>query len=442
MRDTTHRIRSRRLCTLALVTFLGAIGRASAESPDAWISDRLDEYVQLYRHFHAHPELSFHERETAARLAEELRARDCEVTADVGGHGVVALLRNGEGPTVMWRCDLDALPVTENTGLQYASKVRIERDDGAHVGVMHACGHDVHITNLIAVAGYLASHRDRWAGTVMFIGQPAEERGAGAQDMLDAGLFRKFPKPDYALALHVDATLPTGMVGYRGGWAMANVDSCDITVRGRGGHGSFPQGCIDPIVQAAELVLSLQTIVSRELSPLEPAVVTVGSIHGGTKHNIIPDSCHLQLTIRSYDADVREQIKQSIVRRANAVAENYRAPEPTVEFSDGTPAVFNHEQLTERVVAAIGDELGADKLIPAERSMGGEDFSRFALAGVPVCMFRLGAVDRARLDAFAQRGIGPPTLHSAEFYPEPRETLRCGVRAAVAALIELLPPEQ
>jgi amidohydrolase len=339
----------------------------------------------------------------------------------------------------MWRTDLDALPVTENTGLEYASTVRVENADGAHVGVMHACGHDIHITNLVAVARYLATHRSAWSGNVMFVGQPAEERGAGAQKMLDAGLFRDFPKPAYALATHVDATLPTGTIGYRGGYMMANVDSCDITVRGRGGHGSYPQGCIDPIVQAAELILSLQTIVSRELSPLEPAVVTVGSIHGGTKHNIIPDTCKLQLTIRSYTPEVREQIKESIIRRAKAVAATYRAPEPVIEFSDDTPAVFNDEPLTERVIGAIGAAIGEDKLILSERSMGGEDFSRYGLAGVPIVLFRLGAVDPPRLDEFAQRGISPPSLHSAEFYPEPRETLRTGFRATVAALLDLLP---
>jgi hippurate hydrolase len=341
---------------LILCVIAGIHSPVQGETPAEWIDAHLDEYVELYKHFHAHPELSFREEQTAARLAQELRAIGCDVTTGIGGHGVVALLR--------WRwSDGDvadrshALPVVENTGLDYASTVRFELDDGAHVGVMHACGHDIHMSNLVAVAQYLATHRDAWSGTVMFVGQPAEERGAGAQKMIDAGLFRDFPKPDYALATHVDATLPTGMIGHRSGYTMANVDSCDITVRGRGGHGSFPQGCIDPIVQAAELILSLQTIVSRELSPLEPAVVTVGSIHGGTKHNIIPDSCHLQLTIRSYAPEVRDQIKAAIVRRAKAVAATYEAPEPEIEFSDDTPAVFNDEALTERVVAAIG-ELG------------------------------------------------------------------------------------
>lgn len=432
-------LRTLAVCGLVGSLQLGSLKVARGETPADWIDAHLDRYVELYKHFHTHPELSFHEQETAERLAEELREIGCEVTTGVGGHGVVALLKNGDGPTVMWRTDLDALPVTENTGLEYASTVRVERDDGSHVGVMHACGHDIHITNLVAVAEYLATHREGWSGTVMFVGQPAEEKGAGAQKMIDAGLFREFPKPQYALATHVDATLPTGMIGYRSGFMMANVDSCDITVRGRGGHGSFPQGCIDPIVQAAELVLSLQTIVSREVSPLEPAVVTVGSIHGGTKHNIIPDSCHLQLTIRSYEPEVRTQIKDAVVRRARAIATTYNAPEPVVEFSDDTPAVFNDEQLTERVVAAIGAELGEEQLVHAERSMGGEDFSRYGLAGVPSCLFRLGAVEPKRLDEFAKKGMTPPTLHSAEFYPEPRGTLRVGVRASVAAILELMP---
>jgi hippurate hydrolase len=272
----------------------------------------------------------------------------------------------------------------------------------------------------------------------MFVGQPAEERGGGAKLMLEAGLFRVFPKPDFALATHVDATLPAGFIGYRGGYALASVDSCDITVKGRGGHGSFPQGCIDPIVQAAELVLSLQTIVSREISPLEPAVVTVGSIHGGTKHNIIPDTCRLQLTIRSYDPKVREKIRQSIERKAKGIAEAHQAPEPVIEFTEGTPAVFNDEALVARITPAIADALGQDKLVPSDRSMGGEDFSRYGLAGVPIFMFRLGSVAPERMDEFARREMTPPSLHSAEYYPEPRQTLKTGLVATVAALMELV----
>ena len=421
----------RRLVLLAVTCCCLSASLCRGETPSEWIAAHLEEYVELYREFHRQPELSYFEEQTAARLAARLQAAGCDVTTGVGGHGVVGLLKNGAGPTVMWRCDLDALPVTENTGLDYASRVVTQNEEGVDVGVMHACGHDIHIPNLIAAADYMATHRGEWSGTLMLIGQPAEERGAGAKLMLEAGLFREFPQPDFALAAHVDATLPAGMIGYRSGFALANVDSCDITVNGRGGHGSYPQGCIDPIVQAAELIVSLQSIVSREISPLEPAVVTVGSIHGGTKHNIIPDSCHLQLTIRSYSAEVREQIKQSIIRRAKAVAEAYGAPEPEIKYSEGTPAMFNDEALVERVVPVLADALGEEKLVLSDRSMGGEDFSRYGLAGVPIFMFPLGAADPARMHGLPA-AVDASTLHSAEF-PEPRVTLQTGLVTVAAS---------
>ena len=413
-------------------------GIASAGELEEWVEQNVDDLIDVYKYFHQHPELSFHEEQTAERLAEELAAAGYTVTTEVGGHGLVALLRNGDGPTVMWRSDLDALPVTEATGLEYASTVRTLNDDGVDVGVMHACGHDIHITNLIAAARYMATHREDWSGTLMLIGQPAEERGAGAKAMLDDGLFRQFPRPDYALALHVDATLPTGYVGYRSGYALANVDSCDITIRGRGGHGSYPQGCIDPISIAAQLVVDLQTIVSREISPLEPAVVTVGSIHAGTKHNIIPDTCHLQLTIRSYAPSVREHLQEAIERKARAISAAHRAPEPEVTFSDGTPALFNDEQLVDRIAPVLIDTLGEEKVILSDQSMGGEDFSRYGRVGVPIFMFRLGSVDPARIDAFASRGQTPPSLHSADYFPEPRQSIVVGATATLAALLELM----
>ncbi len=259
--------------------------------------------------------------------------------------------------------------------------------------------------------------------------------------MLEAGLFDRFGKPDFAVALHVDAFLPAGMIGYRGGSFLANVDSCDITMNGRGGHGSYPQGCIDPIVQAAQLVVDLQSIVSREISPLEPAVVTVGSIHGGTKHNIIPDRCHLQLTIRSYSSEVRDHIREAIIRKAKAIAQSYRAPEPAIEYTEGTPSLFNDEQLVERLVPAFVDALGEEHVVLADRSMGGEDFSRFGLAGVPIVMYRLGAVEAERLGAFAAQGKQPPSLHSPDFYPDIRPVLQTGIRSMVAAVCELLPPK-
>ena len=423
------------VCLLSTTTFL------HADDASAWVNDHMDDLVGVYTHLHTHPELSFHEERTAARLADELEEVGCEVTRNVGGHGVVGLLKNGEGPTLMLRTDLDALPVTEETGVEYASQVTAVDDDGVEVGVMHACGHDVHITNQIAVARYLASHKDEWAGTVMFVGQPAEEKGGGATAMLEDGLFKRFPRPDFAVALHVDSFLPAGMVGYRGGYAMANVDSCDITVKGRGGHGSYPQGCIDPIAQAAQLIVDLQTIVSREIAPLEPAVITVGSIHGGTKHNIIPDTCHLQLTIRSYTPKVREHLKDAIIRKAQAVAESYRAPEPVVEYKEGTPSLFNDERLTERLVPVLVDALDEKRVVQSEQTMGGEDFSQYGLAGVPIFMYKLGSVERERLSRYAESGAIPPTLHSSKYYPDVRPTLATGVDSMTAIVRELLPAE-
>lgn len=427
---------------LAAALLLPASVRSEETAADSqikqWVNEHVDEIVALYEEFHRTPEISFQEQETAARLAAQLKELGAEVSTGIGGHGVVGLLRNGDGPTVMVRTDLDALPVTENTGLPYASTATTKNENGVEVGVMHACGHDLHIANLVGVARYLASHKDQWSGTVLLLGQPAEERGAGAAAMLADGLFTRFPRPDFAIALHVDANLPTGFVGYRAGYAMANVDSVDITMRGRGGHGSFPQGCIDPIVMAASLVLDLQTIVSREVSPLEPAVVTVGTIHGGTKHNIIPDTCQLQLTVRSYSEEVRKKIREAIHRKANAIAQSHRAPEPDVKYSEGTPSLFNDERLAERMSLVFARVLGEEKVTLADRTMGGEDFSRYGLAGVPVFMFRLGSVDSARLDEFAGKGTTPPSLHSSEYYPDAADALRTGLTAMTAAVLEIV----
>ena len=382
---------------------------------------------------------SFHEEQTAARLAIELKQAGFETTTGVGGHGVVAILKNGDGPTVMFRSDLDGLPVTEETGLAYASKVTTKNDEGVSVGVMHACGHDIHITNLIAIARYMASHRDRWQGTLMLIGQPAEERVDGAVAMLKDGLYTKFPQPQFALALHVDSELAAGQVGFRAGYALANSDACDIIMKGRGGHGSKPEACIDPILQAAQLVVDLQSIVSREVSPLEPAVITVGAIHGGTKHNIIPDSCHLKLTIRSYSPAVRQQLREAIERKAKAVAASHRAPAPEVKFDEGTSAVFNDEGLVARVVGGFVAELGKDNVVPAERVMGAEDFGEYATGGVPIFMFRLGTIPAAKLAEYKQAGTPPPSLHSSKYFPDPESSLRTGLRASVAAIQELMP---
>ena len=427
-----------RVTLTSLVLLLVMSATVQAQSPHAWIKAHLSDLLPLYRHFHRHPELSFQEKETAARLATELRAVGAEVTTGVGGHGVVALLKNGNGPTLMLRTDLDALPVTEETGLEFASTVKVKNTDGAETGVMQACGHDVHITNLIGVARFLAANKKRWRGTVMFIGQPAEERGAGAKAMLDDGLFTRFPKPDFAVALHVDSALAAGKIAFRAGYAQANVDSVDITVRGRGGHGAYPHTTVDPIVQAAQLVLSLQTIISREVKPIEPAVITVGSIHGGTKHNIIGNECRLQLTVRSYSQEVRKQLLRAIERKAKAVAIGFNAPAPVVKISEGTPSLFNDEKLTKRLALVFEQALGKKNVERADQSMGGEDFSRYGQAGVPILMLRLGSVDAKRLAAYRAKGELPPSLHSSKYYPDIEPTLTTGVTVMGNAALALL----
>ncbi len=409
-----------------------------AETPREWAQAHLDEVVQLYRHFHSHPELSFQEKETAARVAKELKAVGVEVTEGVGGTGVVGVLTNGPGLTVMLRTDLDALPVTEQTGLAYASQVKVKDPSGVEVGVMHACGHDIHIANLVAMARYFASHKDQWKGTLIFIGQPAEERGSGARAMLEDKLFERFPKPNFALALHCDSMLPSNQVGCRGGYMLANVDSVDITVRGRGGHGAMPQSTVDPIVTAAQLILALQTIVSREVKPTDPAVVTVGSIHGGTKHNIIGDSCHLQITVRSYSDEVRAQILAAIERKAKGIAQAAGAPEPVIKVSEGTPAMFNDEKLALRMSEVFRKEFGQDKVIPGEPSMGGEDFSQYGRAGVPILMFRVGTIEPKRFARMKELGQELPSLHSPLFYPDAEETLLTAMQSMTAATLELM----
>lgn len=416
------------------------VGQAKQNPVTAWCAAHMESLEQLYRHFHRHPELSFQEEKTAARLASEYRSlQGAQVSTDVGGHGVVAVIPNGEGPTVMLRTDLDALPVVEATNLIYSSRVKATNEAGVEVGVMHACGHDVHMTSHIGAARYLCEHRDAWRGTLMLIGQPAEERGAGARAMLKDGLFQRFPKPDAALALHVAPNFPAGAISFRSGYQQANVDSVDIQVNGRGGHGAAPHTTVDPIVQAAELILSLQTIVSREIQPTEPAVITVGSIHGGAKHNVIADSCHLQLTVRSYAREVRTTLLEAIKRKAEAVAKAHGAPAPDVQISEGTPSLFNDEQLAASLRPVFEAELGKAFVGQSPRSMGGEDFSRYGLAGVPILMIHLGSVSKSRLDRYKSLEQSPPSLHSALYYPDVPETLTTGIRSLAVAVKHLMP---
>jgi len=431
-------IRLLMLLTCVSYTAVAMAAETEKQTLQTWLDQHLGELVQTYQTLHRNPELSLQESETAALIAGRWRQFGFEVTTGVGGHGVVGVLPNGDGPTLMLRCDLDALPVTEQTQLPYASTKTAPIAGGGQTGVMHACGHDIHMTNLIGTSQYLAEHRDRWSGTLMVIAQPAEELGQGAKAMLDDGLFERFAKPDFAVAMHVSSDDVVGTVGLMPGYSQANVDSVDITVRGRAGHGSAPEKTIDPIVQAAELVMALQTIVSREVDPQQPAVVTVGSIHGGTKHNIISDRCHLQLTVRTYDDGVRQQVLAAIRRKAKAVADAHDAPQPEVMISEGTPSLNNDAELAGQLKQSFARAIGAANVFDSEPSMGGEDFSRYGRQGVPIVLARLGSVAASRLARFEALGVPPPSLHSGLYYPDPEATLRTGIAALATAAIDLL----
>ena len=428
--------------SLLLLALLAA--RTLAAPPVTITADELAPLVALYKELHANPELSLHEEQTAARLAKELRAAGLEVTENFGGHGIVGILKNGDGPVILVRTDLDALPVPEKTGLPYASKRTATDDLGREVPVMHACGHDIHMTCLVGTARALVKLRDRWSGTLLVIGQPAEERVLGARLMLRAGLFEKFPKPDKALALHCSGDLPHGTIGITEGFALANVNSLEILVRGVGGHGSMPNLSKDPIVLAAQIVLALQTIVSREVRPGDPAVVTVGSIHGGLKSNIIPDEVRLQLTLRSYKPETREKLIASVRRIVKAQAESANMPAdrmPVVTVSEeSASALFNQPSLVSEVRTAIGGILGAENVIPREPVMGAEDFSEFGMTKekIPLCMFWLGTQPPALVAEAKAKNTTLPSLHSPLFFPIPEPTIETGVKAMTTAVLALM----
>jgi hippurate hydrolase len=404
------------------------------------IDTEIDSLLALYKHIHAHPELAFQEIQTSARLAKELRQLGFDVTERVGMTGIVGVFKNGDGPTILVRADMDALPIVELTGVPYASKIRTRDLDGLDVGVMHACGHDMNVACLVGTARVMTAMKERWKGTLVFIGQPAEEIGAGAKAMLEAGLLQKFPRPDFALALHCDGRYPAGHVNYREGQMQANVDSVDIIVRGKGGHGAAPHTTIDPIVLAARIVLDLQTIVSRERNPLEPTVVTVGAIHGGTKHNIIPDEVKMQLTVRTMNDQARKEVLESIARIAKAAALGARASEPLVQHrvENFTPALSNEKELTQKLVSLFKEVVGPERVHERPMSMGGEDFSRFTRAGIRTFYWHLGTAEPA---AFAEAKKGGKTLantHSPYYAPVPEPTLRTGVLTMSMAILELI----
>lgn len=441
----TDKMRIRRLAGFTMVVFLLAGLLCAQTKPAAWaptakqVNSVYPDVEALYLDLHRNPELSLHEQRTAAKLAERAKALGYEVTANVGGTGIVAVLRNGNGPTVMYRTDMDALPVEEKTGLSFASQVTFKNDAGVTVPVMHACGHDIHMASWVGTAKLMADNPQHWQGTLVMIGQPAEEVVQGASAMLKDGLFTRFPKPDFAVGIHDENTLPAGQVGYTPGYAMAAVDAIEITIYGRGGHGAVPQNAIDPIVIGARTVLALQTIVSRENNPFDPAVITVGSFQGGTKSNIIPDEVKLQVTVRSYKPEVRKHLLASIDRIVKAEALAAGAPrEPLIKITPGTNATYNDPELTKRVVASLRDTLGAANVVEVPPKMVSEDFSQFGLAGVPATMFFVGAVEPAKFAEAQKSGTVLPGLHSPLWAPDYEPTLKTAIRAETAVLVDLL----
>jgi len=439
-----------------LVFFLTAMlvtaGASAQQSLDTMINSDLASLVATYKTLHAAPELSHHEEKTAAFFANQLRTLGFTVTERVGkyenpewtSYGVVAVMKNGPGPTVLLRTELDALPVDEKTGLPYASKVKTKNDAGQEVSVMHACGHDIHMTSMLGTARVLAALKDQWSGTLVLIGQPAEEVIDGARSMMRAGLYERFPRPDYVIALHDSADLEAGKVGYTAGYAMASSTSVDIKIRGLGGHGARPETTRDPIVVAAQVILALQTIVSRENSPLDPAVVTVGSIHGGTKHNIIPEEVDLQITVRAYKEDVRKRVLASIERITKGVALAAGIPDdraPIVKYSETqvTAATYNDPQLTERLGAVFVRVLGNDNVVKLPPVMMSEDFGYLSdEQKIPATLFTLGAIDPVKVKESRETGTRLPSLHSALFYPLPEPTLRTGIKAMTSAVLDLM----
>jgi hippurate hydrolase len=423
------------------------------QTPQSLADAELPSLLGMYKDLHTHPELSGQEERTAALVAKELRAAGCEVTEHLGkyensklkAYGVVGVMKNGQGPTVLVRTDMDALPVEEETGLPYASKVIAKNDEGKDVHVMHACGHDIHVAAFIGTARALAKLKDQWHGTIVFVAQPAEEIGAGARALLKDGLYDRFGKPDFALGFHDKADVQAGHIAVTEGYTSANVDSVDVTVRGVGGHGAYPHKTKDPIVLAAQIINAWQTIASRENNPLDPIVVTVGSIHGGTKHNIIPDEVKMQVTVRTYKSKVRERVLADIDRIAKGCAAAAGIPPdlaPIVSVSKDfvTAGMYNNPELTKRLVAVWKKSLGEENVEIVDAVMGGEDFSEYSLPdhSIPAVNFHFGAVDPAKIAESKETGKELPTLHSSKFAPVPEPTIRTGIIGMTTAVLELM----
>jgi len=425
------------------------------QTPQQLADAELPSLLAIYKDLHAHPELSGHEEKSAAFIAKELKAVGCEVTEKVGkydkpnltSYGVVGVMKNGAGPTILVRTDLDGLPVTEESGVPYASKDKTTNDEGKEVGVMHACGHDIHMSTFIGTARLLAKLKDQWKGTIVFVGQPAEEIGIGARAMLKDGLYTRWPKPDFAVGLHDSAQIEAGKIGVTEGFTYANVDSVDVTVPGVGGHGAYPHKTKDPVVLAADMITAWQTIASRENNPVDPVVVTVGSIHAGTKHNIISDEVKMQLTVRTYKADVRERVLAAIERIAKGCATAAGMPPdrmPTVKVrqDEFTPATYNNPELTKRIFGVLQKAIGNNNVEKSDATMGGEDFSEYSLLpdySVPACMFNVGGVDPKKFAESQKAGAAPlPSLHSSKFAPVPEPTIRTGLIGMTSVVLDLM----
>jgi hippurate hydrolase len=422
---------------LLLLSLAGSAFAQSSTSKE--VENAYPDAHAFYLDVHQNPELSTHETQTAAKLASRLRSLGYEVTEHVGGTGIVAILKNGPGPTVMLRTELDALPVEEKTGLAYASKVRAKDDAGRDVPVMHACGHDLHMASILGTAAIMAHTKESWHGTLMLIGQPAEETIGGAKAMIDDGFLKRFPKPDVAVALHVGNILPAGVVGITPGIYNTNADSLRITIYGKGGHGSAPHTAIDPIVIAARTILALQTIASREVKPQEMAVVTVGYIQAGTKNNIIPDQAELGLTVRTNKPEVRKQVLAAIARITKAEAEAAGAPRlPTIDRYEGTDLVYNDPALAQRLRGVLEAALGKDRVVTQEPITGSEDFSYFIEQGIPGFYFSLGGADPEKYTQAKAAGTMLPSNHSSLFAPDVAPALHTGIAAEVAVLRNLL----
>jgi amidohydrolase len=413
----------------------------------ATIARDMDGLMTLYRDLHANPELSEQEVNTAAKLAKRLKAMKFDVTEKVGGTGVVAVMKNGSGPVLLIRADMDGLPVVEQTGLPFASKVRTKTPEGVETGVMHACGHDTHMTAFIETAKLLAAAKDQWKGTLVMILQPAEEVGRGARLMLEDGLYTRFPKPTHAIAFHDAANLEAGKIGYTPGYALANVDSVDIVVRGVGGHGAYPQTTKDPIVLGSRIVGSLQTLVSREQEPSDPAVVTVGSFQGGAKHNIIPDEAKLLLTIRSYSDETRAKLIEGIKRisRGEAIAAGVpddRMPVVTVK-DEFTPSTYNPPEFAEQMAGVLKSHFPQGQVVKTPAVMGGEDFGRFYRADKSInsFIFWVGGVPADKMAAAQAGQASLPSLHSPFWAPQADKLIASASEAMTVLALDILKKE-